>query len=229
MRGKRSKGFTLIELLVVIAIIAILAAILFPVFARAREKARQASCQSNLKQIGTAVLMYVQDYDGTFPGYYENTNYLWIEKIAPYVKNDQLFVCPSRGGWSTPAPTACGSTNHPPESTWRNRGGYSNYAYNAFNESYGEVNGIAGSQFLGLGYASIAADSLIRLPAATIMAGDGVCPRFWGKPWADNVMANAASYNRHNDGNNYVYCDGHVKWLKTVRYCWLDITRRADY
>jgi prepilin-type N-terminal cleavage/methylation domain-containing protein len=94
------RGFTLIELLVVIAIIAILAAILFPVFARAREKARQASCTSNLKQQGIAILMYAQDYDERIPpafitpGSYE---YLvgFYDLLAPYVKSEDLFVCPS--------------------------------------------------------------------------------------------------------------------------------------
>ncbi|MFQ6131955.1 MAG: DUF1559 domain-containing protein [Armatimonadota bacterium] len=91
-------GFTLIELLVVIAIIAILAAILFPVFSRARERARQASCLSNLRQLGAAIMMYVQDHDGTYPmSAYLNrscvatVNYL----IIPYVRNDQLGECPS--------------------------------------------------------------------------------------------------------------------------------------
>ncbi|MBC7289450.1 MAG: DUF1559 domain-containing protein, partial [Armatimonadetes bacterium] len=85
------KGFTLIELLVVIAIIAILAAILFPVFARAREKARQASCMSNLKQLALAMLMYAQDYDEnlplslTAPGDWWNDT--WKARISPYVKN----------------------------------------------------------------------------------------------------------------------------------------------
>jgi prepilin-type N-terminal cleavage/methylation domain-containing protein len=77
----RSRGFTLIELLVVIAIIAILAAILFPVFAQAREKARQASCLSNAKQMSTAVMMYAQDYDETFPLYFQpqanGDNWYW--------------------------------------------------------------------------------------------------------------------------------------------------------
>jgi prepilin-type N-terminal cleavage/methylation domain-containing protein len=122
-RGRRVKartsavsGFTLIELLVVIAIIAILAAILFPVFARARENARRASCQSNLKQIGLGLMQYVQDYDGAFPffstsslpGYtatpdvcaLPGTNCTatphdvkWSHLIQPYIKSTQVFVC----------------------------------------------------------------------------------------------------------------------------------------
>jgi prepilin-type N-terminal cleavage/methylation domain-containing protein/prepilin-type processing-associated H-X9-DG protein len=99
---RRTQGFTLIELLVVIAIIAILAAILFPVFARAREKARQASCVSNLKQLSLAIVMYMSDYDSRYPvGYtwcnnnnvYNNKQ--WWQQTQPYVKNWQLFACPS--------------------------------------------------------------------------------------------------------------------------------------
>lgn len=128
-------GFTLIELLVVIAIITILAAILFPVFARAREQARKAACQSNLKQIGLGVAMYVQDFDETFPaasmaytvpttawprktnsGAAINTAY-WFVVIAPYVKSTQLFVCPTAGeipfsggyGWNICGTRYCGT------------------------------------------------------------------------------------------------------------------------
>ena len=99
-------AFTLIELLVVIAIIAILAAILFPVFARARENARRSSCQSNLKQIGLGILQYAQDYDERFPG--RNTGVgafgdaqSWRRVIYPYVKSTQIFACPSNTGNSS--------------------------------------------------------------------------------------------------------------------------------
>jgi prepilin-type N-terminal cleavage/methylation domain-containing protein/prepilin-type processing-associated H-X9-DG protein len=100
MYGRR--GFTLIELLVVIAIIAVLAAILFPVFAQARDKARQSGCLSNCRQIGTAVMLYAQDYDEQPPQWWYNVPKIgpvyWHYWLKPYVKSIQVFVCPSAGG-----------------------------------------------------------------------------------------------------------------------------------
>ena len=93
------KGFTLIELLVVVAIIAILAAILFPVFAQARDKARMTTCISNMRQMGSAFMMYTQDYDETFPkGYHrvpDGSDYPWYLEVAPYTRNVSIFRCPS--------------------------------------------------------------------------------------------------------------------------------------
>src|SRR5713226_8900708 len=95
---RRAAGFTLIELLVVIAIIAILAAILFPVFAQARAKARQTACLSNMKQLGLAIMQYTQDYDEVYPPSQWGVNppvvVSWPTMVYPYVKNAGVFVCP---------------------------------------------------------------------------------------------------------------------------------------
>ena len=108
----RRSGFTLIELLVVIAIIAILAAILFPVFARAREKARQTSCLSNVKEITLGFIMYKSDYDslGMQRDYYVgSTRLAWSDHVQPYLKSKELFTCPSENTphqlWNTQVPT----------------------------------------------------------------------------------------------------------------------------
>jgi prepilin-type N-terminal cleavage/methylation domain-containing protein len=99
----KKRGFTLIELLVVIAIIAILAAILFPVFSRAREQARKSACLSNAKQIGLAIQMYSQDWDEKLPSWLTPCHggspsaLTWWEQIGPYVKNWKVYECPSAG------------------------------------------------------------------------------------------------------------------------------------
>src|SRR5687767_12655782 len=115
------RAFTLIELLVVIAIIAILAAILFPVFAQAREKARQATCQSNLKQISTGFLMYTQDYDETMPPWrfvgaegtaFPGTGWTYVGSVSPYIKNGLGTVSATDGSATIGQVWACPSTKH---------------------------------------------------------------------------------------------------------------------
>lgn len=194
----KRQGFTLIELLVVIAIIAILAAILFPVFARAREKARQSSCLSNLKQIGLAVHMYAQDYDERFPlsafdptgaGWWWNSpsTRMWFMVIQPYIKNTQLLLCPSQTD---------------------------NYQGGAWNDEW-----LCGYG-LNCGFMSGASLGQIPRPAERIYAGDKwgrdprLSPTHPGGGCANNWVASYAWNGYHNDGANYVLCDGHAKWYR---------------
>ena len=228
------KGFTLIELLVVIAIIAILAAILFPVFAQAREKARASSCLSNTKQFGTALLLYMDDYDETYPrktsqdpndaptdasypakkfaGHWVDWWFgggqtaTWMDYIFPYVKNTNMYICPSA---SKKAPGY----------------GYNVCMQGLYNNS-GDVNTwVPASQ------------SMIKNTAETVCFGDscqvnnnyGVTtfqPSFlWteqqlkdhASEGAENYYKTNAGYKsglRHNEGANFTMADGHAKYYK---------------
>jgi len=188
------KGFTLIELLVVIAIIAILASILFPVFARAREKARQTACLSNMKQIGLSLQMYAQDYDETYPRYQfgAGPDYFWRDGILPYVKNSQLFTCPSRRttGW--------------------------NGTYGASSSSYGFNCSGKGYDGQSMAYGED--------PSRTIIVGESYNVHKYSPYYdlaltvAQCVrMSNDNTSNSppHNGGENDVYADGHAKWISS--------------
>jgi len=165
-RSQKRNAFTLIELLVVIAIIAILAAILFPVFAQAREKARQTSCLSNMKQIGLGIMQYTQDYDeGYPPAFYgssaSQTWSSWPVIIQPYVKNTQIFSCPSEKTDFGPIPGT-----FPPYSPTTPNGIVDEYAYNYY---IGGNNNVTNG---GTGVASSALPLVVK-PATTIMIVDG--------------------------------------------------------
>jgi len=200
------RGFTLIELLVVIAIIAILAAILFPVFARAREKARMASCASNLKQIALGALMYAQDNDEVYVAWRQGSEACaagrgaWPQHVIyPYVKNHQLFACPSK--------VFVGGTSCAGWATWAND--------MALGSSYG-------TNCAGLGGNWGTAMSLIRRPAELFWFGDGGNPwRPWKRQFAGGVGCGAGytddSSEPHNEGRNIAYVDGHVKWMKSSK------------
>jgi prepilin-type N-terminal cleavage/methylation domain-containing protein/prepilin-type processing-associated H-X9-DG protein len=223
----KPQGFTLIELLVVIAIIALLAAILFPVFARARENARKSSCQNNLKQIGIAELQYAQDYDETMSGSFittpmgqgGNNRMSFVELLMPYAKSTQIFQCPSETRNNrytndnmnncTLNPLTCNTTT--------------NYAYNCITSfNLGNTNGDAANNPL----------STVDKPAETILLMDGrggfynvwrseetdITGTYYGNNWVGNQSNPSTPRYRHLEGVNVLWYDGHVKFLKSTAY-----------
>jgi len=209
MPSLRRKGFTLIELLVVIAIIAILAAILFPVFAQARESARTTACRSNLKQIGNAMMMYVQDYDGTYPywggGFGAGVYIFW--KLDPYIKGldptstnrKSVWVCPSRAGTI----------------------GQNSYGYNYLRLGYltATTTGYLGSNNMN----TPANEAQLDAPADTLAfldAIDLVRPPYGVEKSGLPDTVGGWHYVRNstnqdpNGRTNVLFCDGHVKTMQ---------------
>ena len=199
MRGRRH-GFTLIELLVVIAIIAILAAILFPVFAKAREKARQNSCLSNSKQLGLAFAQYGQDYDEKLPLNPEGTEngsagppatgiyslQAWFRVVDPYLKNQQILLCPS-------VSSATSATTPPTD-----------YNVNDFITVVPVPGGIALAQ--------------IQYTANTLLLNERIRTQNnyseHYSDWSWRQTNEQSTLNRHNDGTVIACVDGHSKWMK---------------
>ena len=221
-------GFTLIELLVVIAIIAILAAILFPVFAKVREKARQTACLSNEKQQTLGMLQYVQDYDDTFPRVYGNgsqTNLSdtvgWADAIQPYIKSTGVFHCPDDPSAFTTQPW---STN------------YSSYAANGSISLYNSAINAQSGQTESVFYEPTL--TILILEQDTYNAANympwylsgsqngfycgvgGSGPILYQRAHGDSncqaqaLSMNVSTYGRHTLGANYGFADGHVKWCR---------------
>jgi len=198
------RGFTLIELLVVIAIIAILAAILFPVFAKAREKARQSSCLSNVKQLGLGLMMYAQDYDETYmpSGYIipsigttANVNW-WRYLLYPYVKNWQIYLCPSSAYRNDPSN---------PNNQLTNSYGYSS-ALNC--RSQGSLQ--TPSEFIAMGDSVHWMGDCYGLWTYAFAAPNG-----WPGNFSTDATIRTEANTRHNFGSNLCFADGHAKWYQT--------------
>lgn len=195
MDKARRTAFTLIELLVVIAIIALLAAILFPVFGRARENARRSACLSNLKQIGLGTMQYLQDYDDIYPMLHDdpNANFsldagetAWAMILQPYIKNVQVYQCPGEltRGSSDPYNSA-----------------YTDYNYNSI------LRQIPAAKFSGTSVTVM----LFEAPTGNARAnGNGTGGTCGLAVFPGTATTGAA--RRHMEGLNLLFADGHAKW-----------------
>ncbi len=215
---RTNRAFTLIELLVVIAIIAILAAILFPVFGRARENARRSSCQSNMKQIGLGILQYNQDYDekqiyafiatpGVGNGYSR-----WQDTVQPYIKSYQLVVCPSD---ATPASDTTAPVIR--KNRAEDNGAFdSSYAVNSVT-LLGAAEYVPTPPMINFFVTQPISIVQYEEAATTILLADAKqleINTYLQTDWGNEVPADMRVAKRHLEGATYLFADGHVKWLR---------------
>jgi len=232
-RRNPKKAFTLIELLVVIAIIAILAAILFPVFAQAREAARKSTCLSNEKQMALAVMMYKQDYDEFYPSLQWNLTTWngWWYNIQPYTKNAGILVCPSA--------TALVDINQAKLSNFpgKNQRDLLNELAGVITTGAAAVDARAPKVSYGFNESLVGGtnDAAVQSPAGKMMLADGAHSLFnyWdntGPSRCGGVSCNRYALlgtqacptggytQRHQGGLNMAFCDGHVKYIQADKY-----------
>lgn len=228
MHKKDYKGFTLIEILVIISIIALLAAILFPVFARARENARRSSCQSNLKQVGLAESQYVQDYDEKFPFTSIDTqpgtliplytNFMDI--VQPYVKSTQIFTCPSRSNLKVEGSII--PVGYKPTMNWEygSCGGINNEFGDGLHPEREASGGTRNGPIVSLSEIGEVVTTITLFESNFSYDDYRSC---------DNQTSNppAAAPDRHFNGCNLVFVDGHVKWFQSNRITQGMFTKRV--
>jgi prepilin-type N-terminal cleavage/methylation domain-containing protein/prepilin-type processing-associated H-X9-DG protein len=202
MKRTPRSGFTLIELLVVIAIIAILAAILFPVFAMAREKARATSCLSNCKQIGTALRMYLDDYEGAYPfSWFDKGQYGFDVALYPYTKNTAIFACPSNP--QVPEKTAFGKGYAGPLN-----GMVRSYAMNSAVSTDDQKPPILEPSI------SAPSDTIMMLETSNYKYKNTRPPDHETYVTSRNDVCSHVPFTIHQGGSNYVFADSHARWAR---------------